>query len=132
VSRQGVFALDGRKAQTAVALVDMAGTLAAIGDDHYSGALTARKMALDLADAEPIVSDLSTRFHMEPGHGIVSETVALAGSFGKLTAAGAIETGVSAHTTFVASGNLSVTEVERIFHSHLGFAGDARVDARLD
>jgi hypothetical protein len=132
VIQQGVFDFDGRKAQLDVALEDFAGNLTAIGEDHYSGALTSRKMTVSLPDAEPIVSNLSTRFHMEPGHGIVFETVALTGSFGRLTAAGAIETGVAAHTTFVASGNFSVTEVERIFHSHLGFAGDARVDARLD
>ena len=132
VIQQGVFDLDGRKAQIDVALEDFAGTLAAIGEDHYSGALTSRKMTLDLADAEPIVSDLSTRFHMEPGHGIVFETIALAGSFGKLTATGAIETGPAARTTVVASGRVSVAEIERIFHSRLGFSGDAAVDARLD
>ena len=132
VIQQGVFDLDGRKAQIDVALEDFAGTLAAIGEDHYSGALTSRKMTLDLADAEPIVSDLSTRFHMEPGHGIVFETIALAGSFGKLTATGAIETGPAARTTVVASGRVSVAEIERIFHSRLGFSGAAAVDARLD
>ncbi|HEY3174046.1 MAG TPA: hypothetical protein VGK86_15870, partial [Thermoanaerobaculia bacterium] len=124
VIQQGVFDLDGRKAELDVALEDFAGHLTAIGEDHYSGALTSRKMTLSLPDAEPIVSGLSTHFHMEPGRGIVLETVALAGSFGRLTAAGAIETGAAARTTFLASGDLSVTEVERIFHSHLGFAGD--------
>lgn len=132
VLQQGVFELDGRKAEISVVLEDFAGNLRSLGEDHYGGALTARRMTLSLPSAEPIVSDLSTEFHMEPGHGIVIETLRVAGSFGRLAAAGAIETGASARTTFIASGDISITEVERIFHSRLGFAGDARVAARLD
>jgi hypothetical protein len=132
VLQQGVFELDGRKAEIDVALEDFAANLASLGEDHYTGAVTARRMTLGLPSAEPIVSDLSTRFHVEPGRGIVFETVRVSGSFGRLTAAGSIETGESAKTTFVASGDVSITEVERIFRSRLGFAGDARVAARLD
>ncbi len=132
IIQQGVFDLDGRKANLDVTLEDFAGDLTAIGEDHYNGALTSRKMTLSLPDAEPIVSGLATRFHVEPGGGVVLETLALSGSFGRLTAVGAIETGVGSRTTFLASAEVSVTEVERIFHSHLGFAGDARVEARLD
>ena len=133
VLQQGVFALDGNEIAIDLALEDFNGNLAAIGEDHYSGALTARKMTLGLPSAEPIVSDLATRFHMEPGRGIVVESLRLAGSFGRLTAAGAIETGGAASkTTFVASGDVSITEVERIFHSNLGFAGNARIEARGD
>ena len=132
VLQQGVFELDGRKAEIDVALEDFAGNLTSLGEDHYSGALTARRMTLSLPSAEPIVSNLATRFHMEPGRGIVFETLRLAGSFGRLAAAGTIETGATARTTFVASGDVSITEVERIFHSNLGFVGDARVIARLD
>lgn len=131
VLQQGVFALDGNQIELDVALEDFNGNLTAIAEDHYSGALTARKMTLGLPSAEPIVSDLSTRFHMEPGRGIVFETLRLAGSFGRLTAAGAVETGgAGAKSTFVASGDVSITEIERIFHSSLGFAGDARIEAR--
>jgi len=131
VLQQGVFSLDGNKIAIDVALEDFNGNLAAIGEDHYSGSLTARKMTLGLPSAEPIVSDLSTRFHMEPGRGIVFETLRLAGSFGRLSATGAIETGgAGAKTTFVLSGEVSITEVERIFHSKLGFDGNARVEAR--
>jgi hypothetical protein len=132
VLQQGVFELDGRKAEIDVALQDFAGNLVSLGGDHYSGALTARRMTLSLPSAEPIVSNLATRFHLEPGRGMVFETLRLAGSFGRLAAAGAIETGATGRTTFVASGDVSITEVERIFHSNLGFAGDARVAARLD
>ncbi len=132
IIQQGVFDLDGRKANLDVTLEDFAGDLTAIGEDHYNGALTSRKMTLSLPDAEPIVSGLATRFHVEPGGGVVLETLALSGSFGRLTAVGAIETGVGSRTTFLASAEVSVTEVERIFHSHLGFAGDARVEALLD
>jgi len=132
VLQQGLFELDGRKSEIDVALEDFAGNLASLGEDHYSGALTARRMRLALPSAEPIVSDLSTRFHMEPGRGIVVETLALAGSFGRLTGAGTIETGAGGRTGFVASGDVSIAEVERIFRSHLGFAGDAHVAARLD
>ena len=132
VLQQGVFELDGRKAEIDVALEDFAGNLKALGEDHYSGAVTARRMRLSLPDAEPIVSNLATRFHMEPGHGVVIETFRLAGSFGSLAAAGTIETGASAPTSFATSGDVSITEVERIFHSRLGFSGDAHVTARLE
>jgi translocation-and-assembly-module (TAM) inner membrane subunit TamB-like protein len=132
VLQQGLFDLDGRKTDIDVALEDFAGNLKSLGEDHYSGALTAQRMRLTLPDAEPIVSNLATRFHMEPGHGIVVESVRLAGSFGSLAAAGTIETGAAARTSFVASGDVSITEVERIFHSRLGFSGDAHVSARLD
>ncbi len=132
VLQQGVFELDGKKAEIDVVLEDFAGNLKSLGEDHYSGALTAQRMRLSLPAAEPIVSNLSTRFHMEPGHGIVFETLRLAGSFGNLAAAGTIETGESARTSFVAAGDVSVTEVERIFHSRLGFLGDAHVSARLE
>jgi hypothetical protein len=132
VLQQGVFEMDGRKAEVDVTLDDFAGNLKSLGEDHYSGALTARRMRLALPAAEPIVSTLDTRFHMEPGSGIVFETLRLAGSFGNLAAAGTIETGKRSRTTFVASADVSITEVERIFHSQLGFAGNAHVSARLD
>jgi translocation-and-assembly-module (TAM) inner membrane subunit TamB-like protein len=132
VLQQGLFELNGQKAEIDVALDDFAGNLKSLGGDHYSGALTARRMRLSLPAAETIVSTLATRFHMEPGQGIVLETLRLAGSFGNLAGAGTIGTGPSARTTFIASGDVSITEVERIFHSRLGFAGDARVSARLD
>jgi len=132
VVQQGVFELQGRKTQIDLSLEDFAGNLASLGEDHYSGSLASRRMTLQLPDAEPLVSDLSARFHMEPRRGIVFETVRLAGDFGRLAASGAVETGDSPKATFVAAGELSVAEVERIFHSELGFSGDARVEARLE
>lgn len=132
VLQQGTFDLAGRQMEIDVALQDFTGDLAAIGEDHYTGALASRRMTLRLPDAEPIVSELTTRFHMEPGRGIVFETARLSGSFGTLTAAGTIETGGSRKTTLLASGDVSITEIERIFHSQLGFLGDGRVDARLE
>jgi autotransporter translocation and assembly factor TamB len=132
VLEHGNFELAGRKMDLSVALEDFAANLASIGEDHYTGSLGSRKMTLQLPDAEPIVSDLSTRFHMEPGRGIVFETVRLNGSFGALTAAGTMETGGARKTTFVASGDVSVTEIERIFRSKLGFVANGRIDARID
>ena len=129
---RGSFDLAGRKMDLSVALQDFTGNLASIGADHYSGNLASRRMTLRLPDAEPIVSDLATRFHMEPGRGVVFETVRLNGSFGSLTAAGTMETGGASKTTFAASGDVSITEIERIFHSHLGFLGNGRIDARLE
>src|SRR5437867_8373036 len=85
-----------------------------------------------LPDAEPIVSTLATRFHMEPGRGIVFETARLKGSFGTLAAAGTIESAGARKTTLVASGDVSITEIERIFHSRLGFLGGGRIDARVE
>src|SRR4029450_12067043 len=96
---RGAFELAGRKMNLSVALQDFVGNLSAIGADHYSGALPSRRMTLRLPDAEPIVSDLSTRFHMEPGRGVVFETVRVNGDFGSLRAAGSIATGGPASTT---------------------------------
>ena len=132
VLQQGSFDLAGRKMELDVALRDFTGNLASIGEDHYQGALASRQMTVRLPDAEPIVSELATRFHMEPGTGIVFETVRLKGSFGSLIAAGAIETGKTGRTTLVASGDVSITEIQRIFHSKLGFVADGRLEARLD
>ncbi|HMA18966.1 MAG TPA: hypothetical protein VKS03_11055, partial [Thermoanaerobaculia bacterium] len=128
----GTFQLAGRKMEIDVTLQDFAGNLAAIGEDHYTGALASRRMTLRLPDAEPIVSDLTTRFHMEPGRGIVFEMARLNGTFGTLRAAGAIETVGAQKTTLVAGGDVSITEIERIFHSRLGFVGNGRVDARIE
>jgi hypothetical protein len=132
VVQRGEFELAGRKMELDVTLQDFTGNLAGIGEDHYSGALASRRMTLTLPDAEPIVSDLTARFHVEPGSGIVFERVRLNGSFGSLTAAGMIETGGARKTTLVASGDVSITEIERIFHSRLGFLGNGRIDARLE
>ncbi|HEY6066083.1 MAG TPA: hypothetical protein VIY96_07985, partial [Thermoanaerobaculia bacterium] len=132
VVQQGEFELAGRRMSIDVALQDFTGNLASIGEDHYSGALASRRMTLRLPDAEPIVSDLMTRFHMEPGRGIVFETARLRGSFGTLDAAGTIETGGTRKTTLIASGDVSITEIERIFHSRLGFLGNGRIDARVE
>jgi hypothetical protein len=132
ILEQGTFDLAGRKMEISAALEDFTGNLAAIGEDHYTGALASRRMTLHVPDAEPIVSDLSARFHVEPRRGVVFETIRLAGSFGSLTAAGTIETGATQKTTLVASGDVSITEIERIFHSKLGFVGDGKVDARME
>ncbi|HEX5134179.1 MAG TPA: translocation/assembly module TamB domain-containing protein, partial [Thermoanaerobaculia bacterium] len=132
VLQSGTFELEGRKMELSVALEDFAGELTAIGEDHYTGVLGSRRMILRLPDAEPIVSDLTTRFHMEPGRGIVFETLRVKGDFGTLAAAGTIETGGLQKTTLVAVGDVLITEIERIFHSRLGFLGNGRVDARIE
>lgn len=51
VLQQGIFSLDGNKMAVDVALEDFNGNLTAIGEDHYSGGLTARKMTLGLPSA---------------------------------------------------------------------------------
>jgi TamB, inner membrane protein subunit of TAM complex len=132
VLQNGTFELAGRKMELSVALDDFAGELTAIGEDHYTGQLGSRRMTLRLAGAEPIVSDLTTRFQMEPGRGIVFETLRVKGNFGTLAAAGTLETGGSQKTTLVAGGDVSITEIERIFHSRLGFLGSGRIDARIE
>ena len=78
------------------------------------------------------MTSLSTRFLLDPARGLTLDGLELAGSFGRLHASGALEKRGGANAVFHAAGDVSIDEIERIFHSGLGFSGGARVDARIE
>jgi hypothetical protein len=130
--QEGVLELQGRKLGFDGNLENFAAELVSSGSDRYRGSLEARRATLRLPGAEPLVTALSTRFLLDAGRGISFEALDLSGSFGRLHASGAIETARAVNAVFSASGDVSIDEIERIFHSSLGFSGGARVDARIE
>src|SRR5437867_967084 len=130
--QEGVLELQGRQIGIDGSLEGFAAQLLSLPEDRYRGTLEARRVRLTLPGAEPIVSELSTSFLLDSARGVTIEDLTLAGSFGRLRAAGALETGGKANAVLTASGELSIDEIERIFHSGLGFSGGAHVDGRID
>jgi len=130
--QEGVLELQGRRIGIDGSLEGFAAQLLSLPEDRYRGTLEARRARLKLPDAEPIVAELSTSFLLDSARGVTFEDVGLAGSFGHLKASGALETRRGANAVFSVSGDVSIDEIERIFHSALGFSGGARVDARID
>ncbi len=130
--QEGILELSGRQLGFDGSLENFAAEMVSVESDRYRGSLEARRATLKLRGAEPLVTSLSTRFTLDSARGITFEGVDLAGAFGRLHASGALETFGAANAVFHASGDVSVDEVERIFHSALGFSGGARVDARIE
>ncbi len=130
--QEGVLELQGRKIGIDGNLENFTAELVSLGTDRYRGSLEAQRATLKLPGAEPLTTALSTRFVLDSARGISFDDVSLQGSFGHLRASGALETARAANAVFHASGDVSIDEVERIFHSALGFSGAARVDARID
>src|SRR6266542_3825066 len=130
--QEGILELQGRKIGIDGSLENFAAELVSLGSDRYRGSLEARRATLRLPNAEPLVTALSTRFLLDSARGLTFDDVSLSGSFGRLHASGALETARAANAVFHASGDVSIDEVERIFHSALGFSGGAHVDARID
>jgi len=130
--QEGILELQGRKIGIDGSLENFAAELVSLGRDRYRGSLEARRGTLKLPDAEPLVTALSTRFLLDSARGLTFDDVSLSGSFGRLHASGALETARAANAVFHASGDVSIDEVERIFHSALGFSGGVHVDARID
>ena len=130
--QEGVLELQGRKLGFDGNLENFAGELVSFGSDRYRGSLEARRATLKLRGAEPLVTSLSTRFLLDSARGFTLDDIELSGSFGRLHASGVLETFREKNAVFHASGDVSIDEIERIFHSELGFAGGARVDARIE
>ena len=130
--QEGVLELEGRKLGFDGNLEDFAAELVSAGADRYRGSFEARRATLKLPGAEPLVTALSTRFLLDSARGITFDGLELSGAFGRLHASGALETSRAANAVFHASGDVSIDEIERIFHSGLGFSGGARVDARIE
>ncbi len=130
--QEGVLELSGRKIGIDGSLEDFSAELASFAPDRYNGSLQARRAVLKLPGAEPLVLALSTRFRLEGGRGLTFDDASLEGAFGRLRAVGSLEGAKGGGATFMASGELKVEEVERVFRSPLGFSGMAGVNAKID
>ena len=130
--QEGVLELQGRKIGIDGSLENFAAELVSLSNNRYRGSLDARRATLKLPKAEPIVTTLSTRFLLDAARGLTIEDASLAGTFGNLSVAGSLETTARGSAVFTAAGDVSIDEIERIFHSGLDFAGGAHVNARID
>ncbi len=130
--QQGVLEFQGRQIDLDGQLEDFAAELAALSRDRYRGTFVARRATVQIPDAEPLVMSLAARFFLDSRRGVTIDDLRLNGSFGQIRATGALENFDKLGAVFAAWADLSVEEVERIFHSDLGFAGGARVQARVE
>lgn len=130
--QEGVLELQGRKIGIDGTLENFSAELVSVANDRYRGSLEARRATLKLPGAEPLVMALSTRFELSARRGLTLENASVSGAFGKLSVAGSLETAGRANAVFTAAGDVSIDEIERIFHSGLDFSGGAHVEARID
>jgi translocation and assembly module TamB len=130
--QEGVLELQGRKIRIDGALENFTAELVSVANDRYRGSLEARRATLKLPGAEPLVMALSTRFELDAARGLTLENASVSGAFGKLSVAGSLETAGRANAVFTAAGDVSIDEIERVFHSGLDFSGGAHVEARID
>ena len=130
--QEGMLDMQGRQIGISGSLEQFAAQLDSLPQDRYRGTLEARRATLKLPTAEPLITQLSLRFLLDSARGVTLEDVGLSGAFGRLKASGSIETAGKTNSIFTTSGDVSIDEIERIFHSPLGFSGGAHVDARVD
>lgn len=130
--QEGVLELQGRKIGIDGTLENFSAELVSVANDRYRGSLEARRATLKLPGAEPLVMALSTRFALDAARGLTLENASVSGAFGKLSVAGSLETSGRANAVFTAAGDVSIDEIERVFHSGLDFSGGAHVEARID
>ena len=131
VVQQGTFEFEGRKSNIDGRLENFAAELASLPGNRYRGSLACRRTTVRLAGDEPLVFGVDLGFHAGPASGLQIESLRIVGDFGELRASGSVEDLKNPEILLRASGELHVAEVERVFHSGLGFAGDARVEAQL-
>lgn len=130
--QEGMLAFQGRKMALDGRFDDFSAELKSVAPDRYSGSLFSRRATVKLSGNEPIVAEIAARFQLDSKRGATLDEITLSGAFGRLRASGALENPGNANTVLFASGDVSLDEIERIFHSDLGFSGGARVRARLE
>ncbi len=130
--QEGIFEFDGRKMKFSGRLEDFTAQLNSRPGNRYQGSLVARRATIRVADSEAIVASLSLRFTDDPKKGVVVDDLRVDGKVGHIHATGSIENPARPHVVFDAAGDVSVDEVERIFHVELGFSGEGRVRARVE
>ncbi len=131
VVQKGTFEFDGRKSDIDGRLESFAAELAILSGNRYRGSLACRKTTLQLRGDEPLVFGVDLGFSAGPASGLQIESLRIVGDFGELRASGSVEDPKNAKILLRATGELRVAEVEKVFHSPLGFAGDARVEAEI-
>ncbi|HEY7575339.1 MAG TPA: translocation/assembly module TamB domain-containing protein [Thermoanaerobaculia bacterium] len=129
--QEGVLDFRGRKIGIDGELEDFAAELLSRGPDRYSGVLVARRGTFRLPRKEPILAAVSLRFLLDSESGVTVDDLRLEGPFGRLGASGSLENLSDPRVGLLVTADLSIEEVERIFHSPLGFEGQAQVRARV-
>ncbi|MEO8191395.1 MAG: translocation/assembly module TamB domain-containing protein [Acidobacteriota bacterium] len=130
--QEGVFEFDGRSMAFTGRLEDFAAELNSLPGGGYRGGMVAQRATLHLRGSEPVVASLRTRFVLDPKRGLTFDDIRLDGTFGTLRANGALENLDHPNAVFAATGDVSIEEVQRVFHLDLGFAGRAALRVRLE
>ncbi len=131
VVQNGVFEYDGRRTGLDGRLEGFAAELASQPPNRYRGTFACRRATLRLPHDEPLVFGVDLAFRLSPASGLQVESLRIDGDFGELRASGSVESLKDPALRMRVSADLHVAEVERIFHSELGFSGDAALEAEL-
>ncbi|MGH9368386.1 MAG: translocation/assembly module TamB domain-containing protein [Thermoanaerobaculia bacterium] len=129
--QEGVLDFEGKKLRIDGRLEDFAAELTSRGPDRYGGVLLARRGEFRLPRKEPILAAVSLSFALDGERGLTVDDLRLEGPFGRLVASGSLENFADPRIGLLVSADVSIEEVERIFHSSLGFEGQAQVRARV-
>lgn len=130
--QEGVFEFDGRKMAFTGRLEDFAAELTSLTGGRYRGGMLARRATIRIADSEPVVASVAARFQIDPKRGLTFDDLRLEGPLGRLRGSGSLENFDRPNTVFGVTADLSIEEVERVFHVKLGFVGRAQVRARVE
>ena len=131
VVQSGVFEFEGRKTGLDGRFEGFAAELEALPANRYRGTFICRRTTLHFSGAEPLVFGVDLAFRLGPRTGLQVESARVDGDFGELRASGAVEDLKNPELLLRVAADLHVAEVERVFHSALGFGGDAAVEAEL-
>ncbi|MEP6801082.1 MAG: translocation/assembly module TamB domain-containing protein [Acidobacteriota bacterium] len=130
--QEGIFEFDGRKMAFTGRLEDFAAELNSLPGGGYRGGIVAQRATIRISDSEPLVASLRTRFVLDPKRGLTFDDIRLEGPLGTIRANGALENLDSPKAVFAATGDVSIEEIERVFHMDLGFSGRAAVRVKLE
>lgn len=131
VVQNGLFEFDGRRTGIDGRLEGFAAELVAMPSSRYRGTFACQRATVSLPGDEPFVFGISTAFRMGPTSGLQIESLRIDGDFGELRASGSVEDLKNPALLLRVAAELHVAEVERLFHSGLGFGGDASIQAQL-
>jgi hypothetical protein len=131
VVQNGSFEFEGKRTGVDGRLEGFAAELAALPRNRYRGTFACRRATLRLPGDEPFVFGVDAAFRLGPATGLQIESLRIDGDFGELRASGSVEDLKDPSLLLRVSADLHVGEVERLFHSGLGFGGDAAVEAQL-
>ncbi len=131
VVQKGLFEFQGRRTGIDGRLEGFAAELVALPSARYRGSVACQRATLRLPGDEPFLFGMDLAFRLGPSSGLQVESLRIDGEFGELRASGSIENLKEPSLLLRVSADLHVAEVERLFHSGLGFGGDASLQAEL-